>query len=611
MLVSETNLEQPVELWQRAVTDGHLRLDTAGRSTRIVYVASGHSEDFTDPEERVRANIYAELIYAYEYSPTVIGVEVVVPDRKPSDRADLVVFRDERKTRPFAVIECKREGISDAEFAQAVEQAAGNGTWAKLRADYVMVAAGATRQVLDFTGAYGVYERHDNIVADLPRRYGRPEEYKYRRGGAVDLSAVRKDQLISALGKCHQTLWGGGKLSPPAAFGELSKLIFVKVSDEKALRKVGSPYEFQIKSHEGPERLAERIRRLYEEHRRRDPDVFEDQIRVDDLTMRTIVEHLEGISLSDTDLDVKGVAFETFMDGFFKGDFGQYFTPREVIAFAVALLKPTATDVILDPACGSGGFLLHALDAIVQEADEHFERDTARHLTHWRDFARSHLFGIEINEEIARVAKMNMIIHEDGHSNVIRHDALAPVETATRRNPGFVQEGFSLVLTNPPFGAQVTATQAPWLGEYELGSARASTGSVRARRAQRTEILFVERIFDYLKPGGRAAVILPDGVLSNASSQYVRDFIIDRFRLLAVVSLPTTAFSHFGTTVKASILFLRKRMLGEEVQDSEEVFLAAAESVGYDGTGRPAANQLPQILEAYRVFEARLAASVE
>jgi type I restriction enzyme M protein len=590
----------PIDLIDRAVADGHLTIDGEGRGQKISYVAVGRSAALGDPEERVRASFYAELIYTYGYDPEAIGVEVSVPDRTPFDRADLVVFTDSTRKRPFAVIECKKEGTSDAEFAQAIEQAVGNGTWSKLRADYVMVVAGTTRQVMDFTDKYGVFERHDNIVADLPRLYGRPEAFKYSLGSEVDLKVVDKEQLIQVLRKCHQTLWGGGRLSPPAAFGELSKLIFVKVSDEKALRKVGTPYQFQIKTHESPARLTERIRALYQVHRERDPDVFDEEIKVDDSALRTIVSHLEWINLSGTDLDVKGVAFETFMDGFFKGDFGQYFTPREVIDFAIRVLKPTHTDMILDPACGSGGFLLHALNAIIDEANEYYEPGSPAHLTHWRDFARTRLYGIEINDAIARVAKMNMIIHEDGHTNIICEDALAPIERATRHNQQFAAGKFSMVLSNPPFGAQVLSTQAPWLESYELAS---SAG--KAKKSQKTEILFIERIAQYLAPNGRTVIIMPDGILANSSLRYVRDYLLETFQILAVVSLPTSAFSHFGTTVKSSLVFLRKRRPAEISSDSEEVFMATAESVGYDSTGRSAPNDLVEILAAYETFASR------
>jgi type I restriction enzyme M protein len=590
---------------EQAIAKQYVAITGEGLKQRITYTAVNHSEGFSDPEEQVRAEYWAELIFRYGYEPARIGVEVPVPDRTPKDAADLVVFNDDARTRPFAVVECKRDGITDAEFAQAVEQASGNGTWAKFRALYVGVVAGQTRRFLDFSEKYGVLEREANIIADVPRQYGRPEEWRFRKGTADDIQPVSKEALIATIKKCHQTLWGGGRLSPPTAFGELCKLLFVKIQDEKALRKAGEPYQFQIKTHEPSRKLAERIKLIYEAARLKDPQVFTDTIRIDDATLRTLVSHMESISFSKTDLDTKGVAFEQFMDGFFKGDFGQYFTPREIIAFAVEMMQPKADELVLDPACGSGGFLLYALDHVRREAGEYQADGSPQHYMHWHDFAEKRLFGVEINDEIARVAKMNMILHDDGHSNIIGDDALDRLEGIRVRtgNNGFADDRFDLILTNPPFGSQITLTERPYLRDFVLGNQVNREGSSKPRANQKTEILFVERICQFLKPGtGRAAVVLPDGILTNSSLQYVRDFLQERFQLLAVVSLPQTAFAHFGAGVKASLVFLRRRGPNETLSDDEAVFMAAPESIGYDATGRKCENQLPQVAEQYRAF---------
>jgi type I restriction enzyme M protein len=604
-------------LIDRAITDGHLRIEGSGKAERIVYVAVSRSERWSDPEEKVRAAFYAELIYKYGYKPQRIGVEITVPDRTPKDAADLVIFRDDARTEPYAVIECKRDGVSDAEFAQAIEQAAGNGTWAKFRALYIGVVAGATRRFLDFTAKYGVLEREANIIADLPRAYGKPEEWVYRKAGGdgfSDLRTVNREDLIRAIEKCHQTLWGGGRLSPPTAFGELCKILFIKNVDERTTRK-GGFYRFQIKTHEPAKSLGERLRALYKQAQESDPDVFTETIKIDDKTLRTIVSHLQGINLNKTDLDTKGVAFERFMDGFFKGDFGQYFTPREIIAFAVEIVRPTRTQTVLDPACGSGGFLLHALDYVRHQADGEFPdhetdpEEAKEHHSYWNEFARRNLYGIEINDEIARVAKMNMIIHDDGHTNVIGFDALEAFDRFPRDKPAFSPGKFDLILTNPPFGAVVKATEKgeSYLEKFELrrflgkpdvsdlqkgegltdSSASAGKRGVKARASVKTEILFIERVWQFLKPGtGQAAIVLPDGILTNSSLQGVRDWMLNRFQIRAVVSLPQAAFAHFGAGVKASLIFVRRRGDSEAPNDDEAIFMAAPENIGYDATGR-------------------------
>ncbi|MEM8779764.1 MAG: type I restriction enzyme HsdR N-terminal domain-containing protein [Cyanobacteria bacterium P01_G01_bin.49] len=148
---------------ERALKDGHAEIVDEGKKQRIIYQAIDHSERYCDPEEQVRAEFWAELIYRYQYEPYKIGIEITVSDRTPSDRADIVIFKDSDRKRPYAVVECKPDGVTDAEFSQAVEQACGNGTWAKFRADYVMVVAGATCRVLDCTDKYGALEREKNI----------------------------------------------------------------------------------------------------------------------------------------------------------------------------------------------------------------------------------------------------------------------------------------------------------------------------------------------------------------------------------------------------------------------------------------------------------------
>ncbi len=571
---------------ERAIKDGHAKRTGEGKTEKIVYLAVNHTERYNDPEEKVRAEFWAELIYRYTYDPDCIGVEIVVPDRKPSDSADLVVFKDNTRKQPYAVIECKKDGITDAEFNQAVEQTCGNGTWAKFRVSYVMVVAGNTRRAFDFTGRYDILEREQNIIADIPLRYGKPEEFKYFKNGQLDIKAVSKEELISAIKKCHQTLWEGGKRTPPEAFGELSKIIFVKISDEKNTKR-GEPYQFQIKTHEKSEKLSARIKGLYETQRLREPNVFTDTIKVDDPVLRTVVSHLEGINLNKTDLDTKGVAFEQFMDGFFKGDFGQYFTPREVIAFAVEMMQPTHDDLVLDPACGSGGFLLYALDAVRREAEDYGDEGSRERYDHWHDFAQKRLFGIELNDSIARVAKMNMIVHDDGHTNVISLDSLQDIENITTENKGFAHNHFDLILTNPPFGAVVKKTEKPYLDKFDLDYDWKDGGrSGKPKATVKTEILFLERCWQFLKPGGRMAIVLPDGILTNSSLQQVRDWMLEHYRLLAVMSLPQLAFAHYGAGVKASLVFLQKREAGETSNDNEAIFMAIAENIGYDATGR-------------------------
>lgn len=592
---------------EKAIKDGYAYITGEEGREKITYVTSNnHIESFSNPGEKVRAEFWAELIYKYEYPVNRIKVAVSVLN----DTADIVVFSDDDCRYPYAVAECRCDGITDAEFSQAVERGIGNAVWSKIRAEYVVIVAGATHCVLDVSGKFDNDEREQNIVADLPKAYGKPQEYRFYKGGinekgetVSDIAPVAREALISAIKKCHQTLWGGGRLSPPAAFGELCKLIFVKISDEQKHRPDGEPYAFQIKTHEPSATLAARINALYDEQKKKDPEVFTDSIKIDSRVLRTVVSHLESINLNKTDLDVKGVAFEQFMDGFFKGDFGQYFTPRPIIEFCVNMLKPEEDWDVLDPACGSGGFLLHSLDYMRNKAGTYYKKGTVEYFNYWHDFAEKHLFGIEINDEIARVAKMNMIVHDDGHTNVISYDALDSIDKMHEHNKGFAENRFDLILTNPPFGSKVNLAEKPYLSAYELGNNTDAKGNQKPRKNQSSEVLFIERIWQFLKPGtGKAAIVLPDGILTNSSMQYVRDFILEKFQLFAVVSLPQCAFAHFGAGVKASVIFVRKRNANEKPDENEAIFMAAPERIGYDATGRKTESQFDEIVKRYENF---------
>ncbi|VAW36316.1 Type I restriction-modification system, DNA-methyltransferase subunit M / Type I restriction-modification system, specificity subunit S, partial [hydrothermal vent metagenome] len=232
--------------------------------------------------------------------------------------------------------------------------------------------------------------------------------------------------------------------------------------------------------------------------------------------------------------------------------------------------------LVLDSSCGSGGFLLHALDKVRKQADDYYDAGTIAHYTHWHNFAQHNLFGIEINEQIARTAKMNMIIHDDGHTNVIAADGLLPIKDSvdaegnvTQRgifsrthNRGFQFGRFDFIITNPPFGSSIKQTEQAYMRHYGYALKGVDWLNPKSKETQRanqsTEVLFIEQCHNYLREGGYLAIVLPDGVLTNSSLQYVRDGIEEKYRIVAVVSLPQTAFQATGAGVKSSILFLKK-----------------------------------------------------
>lgn len=562
---------------REAEKSGHISV--YDNDSKIEYLAQRHKENFRDPEEKVRVLYYIDLIERYKYPPSRIELEVEMPDRTPERYADIVIYEDDAKRKPYLVIECKRDGISDAEFEQSTKQAIANAR--VLHAPFANCVAGNTRRAME-TALWNDKEPEKATITDIPISYGKVEEFRYKKGDPNwDLKPIDQEDLKRAFQKCHDTLWAGGKRAPTTAFDEFAKIIFVKIRDEKKGRRAGDPYDFQIKTHESAGSVYKRINALYYEAKKIDPEVFKEDLKIEPEELYTVVEHLQGISLDKTDLDTKGVAFEHFMEDFFKGKSGQFFTPRNIVSFAVKMMNIKNDDLVLDPACGSGGFLLHALDEVRAQAKVFHEDDPVREKDYWHNFAQHNLFGIEINDSIARVAKMNMIIHDDGHTNVIGHDALSDIERMTAKNPGFARNRFDFIVTNPPFGANVKRSEHPYLENFVLGKS-----GKKARDNQKTEILFIERCIDFLKPEtGQMAIVLPDGILTNSSLQYVRNFLMERCQILSVVSLPGFAFSHFGAGVKSSLVFVRRLGTKERIK-RYPIFMAIAEHIGYDAAGR-------------------------
>jgi len=557
------------DLVEEGIKKGLIQFDDERKY--ITYLAQNKKRNYTNPEEKVQAETFLKLVLTYGYPPERIKHFVPVTMGATVKEADIIVYKDDKCLSPYIVVECKKEDVSELELIQAVEQAF---SYAVAEgAKYVWTTSGFKNEYYEVP----TEKPKERITAtDIPQ-YGvdKLAKFKYAKQGGIadgqklfELEIVTEDELTRRFKQAHQSLWGGGELNPSSAFDELDKLIFCKIWDERKPRKAGEPYDFQIFSEKTVEKtnagLMNRIIALYEEGRKKDPEVFKDDIRLSPEKLRTVVGYLESVNLGDTDLDSKGRAFETFMGSFFRGDFGQFFTPRQIVKFIIDVLPIHHNSLVLDTSCGSGGFLLHALDKVRKQADEFYEQNSVAHYNHWHDFAKTNLFGIEINEQIARVAKMNMIIHDDGHTNVIAADGLLPSdELIKKRNKqGFEYDRFDFIVTNPPFGSVIKQTEQAYMREY--GFAMKSEDwlnpktKATLRESQSTEVLFIEQCHRFLRDGGYLAIVVPDGILTNSSLQYVRDGIEEKYRIVAVVSMPQTAFQATGAGVKSSVLFLRK-----------------------------------------------------
>lgn len=560
--------------------------------SRITYTYQKKERNYNSPEEQVQAETFLRLILDYNYPVHRIKQYVPVTMGREIKEADIVVYEDDMCLSPYIVIECKRQEVSEAEFQQAIEQAYSYAFALPCDVKFVWVTSGIKSDYFEVDKSQNTRNQKTDIpqfgvkdVAPYKYVYGAqdlPEESGKQR--FFDITAIDQAELTRRFKKAHEALWGGGQLNPSEAFDELDKLIFCKIWDERKPRRMGEPYDFQIitvskeaEKDENRRRLIEndnlyrRVLALYEEGRQKDQEVFRDNIRLTPEKVRTVVGYLESVNLGETDLDSKGRAFETFMGSFFRGTYGQYFTPREIVDFIVDVLPIEHDSKVLDTSCGSGGFLLYALDKVRNKATDlypKYKTDTKQYknwYSYWHDFAEKNLYGIEISEQISRAAKMNMIIHDDGHTNVITSDGLVGDEKIIEKtkNQGFKYGTFDFIITNPPFGSIVRQREQAYFKTYKLGKKEEDWLAVKdssqtSRDSQSTEVLFIEQDYMFLKEGGYLAIVLPDGILSTISMQYVRNQIEDWFRIIAVISMPQTAFMANGAGVKSSVLFLKK-----------------------------------------------------
>lgn len=649
------------DLFQKGIRDKYIIINESNAVIR--YNCKNQTKRrLQNPEEFVQAETYLKLIYDYDYPASNISVNESVQIGSETREADILVYNDSH-SKILIVVECKEENINERQFQVAVDQA------------YSYAHASAARYVWVTSGIKDEYYEITNIspvsrisISDIPKRDGEVKRFKYIKG-VTEPSQGTQSELIQKFKSAHDALWGGGALAPTTAFDELDKLIFCKIWDERWRdndpKSKGRPYNFQIihypedpQNNKAKVELEARIRDLYEHGRKKDPEVFKDDIKLDKHKIYTVVQYLQDINLSKTDLDAKGLAFQSFIGEFFRGDFGQFFTPKPIVEFIVSAIGVNKDWKILDTSCGSGGFLLHALKAVRDDANEIFsdEIGSASWRDYWHVFAEKHLFGIEINEQISRVAKMNMIIHDDGHTNIITNDGLKNnrILEIENRNLNFQDGTFDLIMTNPPFGSTIKADEVGYYKEYELFEKNLGFTEIKDRIAddnnknkwrtsQSTEVLFLERCYKYLnEENGYLAIVVPDGILTNSSSQYVRDWLIEKFRILAVVSLPQHTFAHVKAGVKSSVLFLKKHpqkliqqfeqtlsdvkaLVREEkgldkeqraermlelykerifkYSDNYEVLMVEVENIGYDPTGTPiAGNELSVIAKKIQPF---------
>jgi type I restriction enzyme M protein len=572
------------------------------------------------PEETVRQEYLCVLINEYGFDLGQVAEELEVTGRGSGHaRADFVIWRtaqDKRDSRnPLIIVECKSDNVTirPGDYGQG-------DNYARLSGARFFVTHNS-RETKYWRVVHDKMPKALEELSNVPHADASDSEIDRL---IAELKVFKEDEFATLLHQCHNVIRNREKLDPAAAFDEIAKILFIKVYVERELRtKRRRKNLFTV------EYLDDMVGRhplntLFEETKEAyaNDGIFDrdEEIRLRPATGRDIVKLLERYNLSDTSEDIKGIAFERFLGRTFRGEIGQFFTPRSIVEFMIRMVEPREGDVICDPASGSGGFLIRFFEIVREQVYADADREYAAYRSEveasavsaaakaealrkkydeiqealdpqrvgsraWT-LANRCIFGTDANERMARTSKMNMIMHGDGHGGVHHHDGFLNVN-------GIFEGRFDIILTNPPFGSTVEPSdvvhEADVLPSAELESryrrdygALYDAGMARVRSAAgspiaslftlprgsrskvKTEILFLERCLDLLKPGGRLGIVLPEGILNNPSLAYVREFCEDRAYVRAIVSLPPETFLSSGAAVKASLVFLQKFSASEK-----------------------------------------------
>ncbi|HOI39523.1 MAG TPA: N-6 DNA methylase [Methanobacterium sp.] len=376
---------------------------------------------------------------------------------------------------------------------------------------------------------------------------------------------------------------------------QLINLIFCKIYDEK-FTEPDDIVTFRAGIDEKTENIKKRILDLFEKVKRKYKDVLDDNdsITLDEKSIAYVVGELQNYCLIEAERDVISDAFETFIGHALKGGQGQFFTPRNVVKMMVDILEPNEDDLIIDPACGSGGFLIESLRHVWRRLDAEGEK------YHWSknnlqeekmEFALNNIRGIDKDYFLSKVAKAYMAIVGDGKSGIFCEDSLEDPKNWNSKTQQKVHlDGFDVLMTNPPFGSKIPVRGEKKLRQFDLGHKWKRTsktgewekGKIKPKEAP--QILFIERCLQLLKNHGRMAIVLPDGIYGNVSLGYIREWILEKARVVAIIDVPIETFMP-NTSTKTTIMVLQK-MDEKEIPSDYPVFMAVAEKCGHDRRGR-------------------------
>lgn len=555
------------------------------------------------PEGEVRVGWVKKLITQYGFESKQIDIEV------PAGRigraaeagffdtvfADIVVYRDTQKTEPFVVIETKRPDEKTG-LLQAESYAR------NLGAEYHIWHDGKHPVKIFLTSRF---PNKSKAIGDIPRWIGK-EPVISEIPKTVVLPPFRdENQMREVVHQCHELILEKQGHDPAKAFDELTKLLFLKLYDE---REVPSVYKFMVLASEDQTDVAQKLRELFKEATKASKykDVFQSKyienievvLELDDFTIDQVVRLLQGYSLVNTTnnilgADIKGTVFEQMVGNTFRGELAQFFTPRELVHCIVDMIPPSQNSITLDPSCGSGGFLVMAIQSTSERLKQEYPNLSHTEINaKVRYFAENYIFGADINDRMARVAKMNMIMHGDGHAGVINTNGLLTEPNIPDRWRKKIRENsVSIIYSNPPFAGREKDRDI--LIQFELGK-----NSQDKPRSVSKEVLFVELIIKLLEPGGKAGLVLPSGIFNNPSMKDVRDYIKKNAKIIALVGLPHLAFQVSGANNEGHLLFLEK---AETIPGDYNIFIDWANNVGIDTVGRKTGkNDLLEVPDRFR-----------
>ena len=600
------------------------------------------------PEEEVRQRYVCRLVDSYGYGIKQMGEEVKVTNSQRGQgaaRADIVVWRNEEDKRKgknaLIVVECKAENVTirQADYFQGYNYAA----WAGAKF-FVTTNLKETRI---FKVVEDAMPKKLEEIADIPSADMVNDDKKIK-AMLLQTKAFTRDEFSRLLFKCHNIIRNNDKLSPEAAFDEISKILFIKIRYERTNSgtQIFSKEEFlkqkkmydAVKSKESPDYYQFLFNKTKEDFAKDHLFDENETIKIRENSFEQIVKELQVYNLSTTSDDVKGIAFEQFLGRTFRGELGQFFTPRTIVDFMVSVLDPQEGEYVCDPCCGSGGFLIRAFEYVREHIENevevrkedvkkslftddysklpkkeqekidqkvidafskmNYELDINNPMGRLRSLSFDCIYGTDANPRMARTAKMNMIMHGDGHGGVHHHDGLLNVN-------GIWEGRFDIILTNPPFGARIDKelkiTEADRFTDIEkIKAYEKRYGKENYDNALKqvndhidqpildlfqigkfsglTEVLFIERCLNLLKPGGRMGIVLPEGVLNNTNLQKVRDFVESKAKILLIVSIPQDVFMAAGATVKPSLLFFKK-FTENEAEEYNRIYIQASHEV--------------------------------